>query len=107
MPCCRYRTLRAAGAATMNPVEQADSRWHRHVPSEKAVRVVWVDEHGLLRCVPGRCIDVSARRIHMEVPEQIPLRTRVTLSAGRRSIPGPNLVKYLTRCDRTFILVLE
>jgi len=91
----------------MNPVEQGLVRWHRHVPSDKAVRVAWVDERGQLRCVPGRCIDVSERRIHMEVPEQIPLRTRVALSTGRKSIPGPNLVKYLTRCDTKFILVLE
>jgi hypothetical protein len=79
-------------------------------PGAKAdglVRVAWIDQRGQLRCMPGRCIDISARRIHLEVPEQVPLQTRVTLSAGRKSIPGPNAVKYLTKCDTKFILVLE
>ncbi|HWZ30684.1 MAG TPA: hypothetical protein VNX18_05095 [Bryobacteraceae bacterium] len=71
------------------------------------VRVAWVDERGQVRCMPGWCIDVSARRIHLEVPQQVPLHTQVTLSAGRKSIPGPNRVKYLTKCDSKFILVLE
>jgi hypothetical protein len=75
--------------------------------ADGSVRVAWVDERGKVRCMPGRCIDVSARRIHLEVPQQVPLQTRVTLSVGRKSIPGPNAVKYLTRCDTKFILVLE
>jgi hypothetical protein len=57
--------------------------------------------------MPGWCIDVSERRIHLEVPQRIPLQTRVKLSAGRQSIPGPSAVKYLTQCDTKFIVVLE
>jgi hypothetical protein len=91
----------------MNLAEHGLTHYPQHVPSDKAVRVAWVDERGKIRCAPGRCIDVSARRIHIEVPERIPLQTRVTLSAGRKSIPGPNLVKYLTKCETKFILVLE
>lgn len=71
------------------------------------VRVAWVDERGRPRCMAGRCIDASARRIHLEAPQQIPLRTRVSLSSGRKPIPGPNVVKYVTRYDARFILVLE
>ena len=91
----------------MNLAEQSLTGYPRHVPSDQAVRVAWVDQTGKVRCVPGRCIDVSARRIHIEVPERIPLQTRVTLKAGRKSIPGPNLVKYLTQYETKFILVLE
>ena len=36
----------------------------RHVPSEKPLRPAWLDEGGQIRCVTGRCIDVSSRRIH-------------------------------------------
>jgi hypothetical protein len=74
---------------------------------DEAVRIAWVDERGELRCMPGRCIDVSARRIHIEVPQQVPLKTHVALSRGGKSIPGPSAVKYLTKCDTKFILVLE
>lgn len=80
---------------------------HSHAISEELVRVAWVDELGQVRCIPGRCIDVSARRIHIEVPQQVPLRTQVVLSARGKSIAGPNAVKYLTKCDTKFIIVLE
>lgn len=84
----------------------SDFRYTR-ATADESVRVAWVDELGQLRCMAGRCIDVSTRRIHLEVPQQVPLQTRVTLSAGRRSIHGPSAVKYLTKCDTKFILVLE
>lgn len=75
--------------------------------SDGLVLVAWVNDRGQLRCMPGRCIDISVRRIHIEVPEQIPLRTQVRLSAVGKSISGPNVVKYLTKCDTRFILMLE
>jgi|HubBroStandDraft_6_1064221.scaffolds.fasta_scaffold383436_2 hypothetical protein len=75
--------------------------------ADGSVLVAWVNERGQLRCMPGRCIDISIRRIHIEVPEQIPLRTQVRLSAVGKSLPGPNVVKYLTKCDSRFILMLE
>jgi hypothetical protein len=43
----------------------------------------------------------------VEVPEQIPLHTRVMLRANAISIAGSTSVKYVTRCDRAFILVLD
>ena len=33
----------------------------RRVPSDKPVRLAWFDERGQIRCVTGRCIDVSSR----------------------------------------------
>ena len=43
----------------------------------------------------------------MEVPEQIPLHTRVLLRANGISVAGSTSVKYVTRCDTKFILVLD
>ena len=79
----------------------------RRAPPDKPVRLAWLDEHGRIRCLTARCIDVSSKRIHVEVPEQIPLDTRVMLRANAISIAGSTSVKYVTRCDRTFILVLD
>jgi len=78
-----------------------------YATADGSVRVAWVNERGQLRCMAGRCIDISTRRIHLEVPEQVPLQTHVKLSSRGRSIPGPSAVKYLTKCDDRFILVLE
>jgi hypothetical protein len=79
----------------------------RHVPSEKPVRLAWLDEGGQIRCATGRCIDVSSRWIHVEVREQIPLDTRVMLRADGLSVAGSTSVKYVTRCAASFILVLD
>jgi hypothetical protein len=79
----------------------------RRVPSEQPVRLAWLDECGQIRCVTGRCIDASSRRVHVEVREQIPLHTHVMLRADGISIAGSTSVNYVTRCDTTFILVLD
>ena len=43
----------------------------------------------------------------MEVPEHIPLKTRVMLQADRNHIAGWAFVKYVTHFNAGFILVLE
>jgi len=80
---------------------------YAHATADGPVRVAWVDKRGQVHRMPGWCIDVSDVRIHLEVPQQIPLQTHVTLSACRKRIPGPNAVKCLTKCGKKFILVLE
>ena len=91
----------------MKPAAPIFGSLERRVPSDKPVRLAWLDERGQIRCVTGRCIDVSSRRIHVEVSEEIPLHTRVMLRVHANSIAGSTSVKYLTRCDTKFILVLD
>jgi len=79
----------------------------RRCGTEKPVRLAWLDKSGEIRCLTGRCIDVSSRRVHVEVREQIPLNTRVMLRAEGIKVAGSTSVKYVTRCDATFILVLD
>ena len=79
----------------------------QYVPSDKPVRLAWLDEDGRIRSVTGRCIDVSSTRVHVEVREHIPLHTHVMLRADGISIAGSTSVKYVTRCDSKFILVLD
>jgi hypothetical protein len=69
--------------------------------------LAWLDSSGHIKCVAGRCIDVSSKRIHIEVPEPIPVRTRVMLRADGIGIAGSTSVKYLTPYGTKFILVLE
>jgi hypothetical protein len=79
----------------------------RRVPPDKSVRLAWLDEHGQIRCVPGRCIELSSKRIHVEVAVQIPLHTPVMLRADGISIAGSASVKHVTRCDTRFVVVLD
>lgn len=78
------------------------------VPAEKLIRLAWVDECGHPRCASGRCIDISNRRIHVEVGAKIPLQTPVILRTDGISMAGSALVRYVTPCaDTKFILVLD
>jgi hypothetical protein len=91
----------------MKPTAPELGSLDRRLPSDQPVRLAWLDERGQIRCLTGRCIDVSSRRIHVEVSEKIPLHTRVMLRADATSIAGSTSVKFITRCDSTFILVLD
>jgi hypothetical protein len=90
----------------MGSTHSFESRY-RSVPSEKPVRLAWVDEPGRVRCAHGRCIDISRRRIHIEVPVKIPLHTPVMLRADGISIAGSAFVKYVSPYGGKFIVVLE
>jgi hypothetical protein len=91
----------------MNPTVPKFESLDRRVLSDKPVRLAWLDEYGQIRCLTGRCIDVSNRRVHVEVREQIPLGTRVMLRADGISVAGSTSVKYVTRHETSFILVLD
>jgi len=80
---------------------------YQQVPSDKPLRLAWLDSCGQIRFVVGRCIDITRSRIHVEVNEQIPLRTRVMLRADGSDIAGSAFVKYVTPYEAKFIVVLE
>jgi hypothetical protein len=80
---------------------------YQQVPSDKPLRLAWLDQNGQIRFVVGRCIDITRSRIHVEVKEQIPLRTRVMLRADGSNIAGSAFVKYVTPYEAKFIMVLE
>jgi len=86
---------------------QGFANGYQRVPSDKPLRLAWLDQRGHIRFVVGRCIDITRTRIHMEVTELIPLRTRVMLRADGSDIAGSAFVKYVTPYEEKFIVVLE
>jgi hypothetical protein len=80
---------------------------YQWVPSDKPLRLAWLDESGHMRFVVGRCIDITHSRIHVEVNYQIPLQTRVMLRADGSNIAGSAFVKYVTPYEAKYIVVLE
>ena len=80
---------------------------YQQVPSDKPLRLVWLDSGGQIRFAMGRCIDITRSRIHVEVNEQIPLRARVMLRADGSNSAGSAVVKYVTPYEAKFIVVLE
>lgn len=95
---------------TTHPFENGSRGWeggYQQVPSDKPLRLVWLDSGGQIRFAVGRCIDITRSRIHVEVNEQIPLRARVMLRADGSNIAGSAFVKYVTPYEAKFIVVLE
>jgi len=86
---------------------QGFANGYQQVPSDKPLRLAWLDQRGQIRFVVGRCIDITRSRIHVEVNEQIPLRARVMLRADGSNIAGSAFVKYVTPYEKKFIVVLE
>jgi len=86
---------------------QGFANGYQQVPSDKPLRIAWLDPRGQIRFVVGRCIDITRSRIHVEVNQQIPLRTRVMLRADGSDIAGSAFVKYVTPYEAKFIVVLE
>jgi hypothetical protein len=80
---------------------------YQRIPSDKPLRLAWLDQGGRIRFVVGRCIDITRSRIHVEVNQQIPLRTRVMLRADGTNIAGAAFVKYVTPYEAKYIVVLE
>jgi hypothetical protein len=80
---------------------------YQQLPSDKPLRLAWLDSGGQIRFVVGRCIDITHSRIHVEVKEQVPLHTRVMLRADGSNIAGSAFVKYVTPYEAKYILVLE
>ena len=80
---------------------------YQQVPSDKPLRLAWLDEREQIQFVVGRCIDITRSRIHVEVSQQIPLRARVMLRADGSNIAGSAVVKYVTPYEAKFIVVLE
>ena len=83
------------------------SESNTRIPPDNPIRLAWRDAGGRIRCLPGRCIDMSRKRVHIEVREEIPLHTRVMLRAGDINVASATSVTYVTHYGPTFILVLE
>ena len=71
------------------------------------MRLSWLAVRGQTRCVTGRGIVIASKRVHVEVRERIPLGIKVTLRADGFSVAGSASVKYVTRCEASFNLVLD
>lgn len=83
-----------------------DLRRHRRVNLPSSVRVSWQDG-GAEKYARGRCLDVSASGLRIEVPERIPVRTYVTVSADQPHFNANASVRHCTRAGSKYVLGLE
>ncbi len=88
-------------------MSKRDMRRHQRIPYLGPVRISWEDEHGLSKYAQARCLDVSEGGLRIEVPEPIPVHSRVSLAADRINLAGSATVKNIARHGSKYILGLN
>ena len=84
-----------------------DLRRHlRHQPPG-TVRLTWHDASGCLKYARGRCLDISASGIRIEIPEPIPLRSYVTVSADKIGFTANASVRHVARVAGKYMIGME
>ena len=88
-------------------LSKRDIRRYQRIPYLGAVGISWEDEHGLPRYAPATCLDVSEGGLRIEVPERIPVSSRISLRADRINLQGSATVKHIARRGSKYILGLN
>jgi len=84
-----------------------DIRRHERIPFLGGVHISWEDARGGPKQTQARCLDVSEEGLRIEVPEPIPVQSRVSLRADRINFHGSGTVKYIARRGAKYILGLN
>jgi hypothetical protein len=106
-PSGQQRAMLSKTNTTMSVPTMLLRKFDARAQSDKLIRLAWIDEAKHVKCVSGRCFEVTNRMIRVESSERIPLHTRVLLRAPGMGMAGAASVKYVTNCVNTFILVLD
>ncbi len=71
------------------------------------VRLTWQDANGCQKFTRGRCLDLSASGIRVEVPEPIPLRSYVTVKLENVDLTSSASVRHVGRLAGKYWVGLE
>src|SRR3974390_832030 len=82
-------------------------RRYARFPFLGTVRVSWQDLSGSPKFARGRCLDISASGIRIEVPEPIPLRSYVTVTAEKIGTTVNASVRHVARAAGKYLIGLE
>ena len=84
-----------------------DLRRHPRTRSPGTIRLGWQDASGSPRFARGRCLDVSASGIRVEVPEPIPLHSCVFVSAENINLSVNASILHISRVDGKYLIGME
>lgn len=82
-------------------------RRHPRTPHAGPVKISWQDSSGADRWARGKCVDVSEGGLRIELLDEIPINTRVILSAESLHISGSAVVKNASRKGLKLLIGLE
>ncbi len=84
-----------------------DLRRYCRVVLPGVVRLSWQDASGNQKFARGRCLDLSASGIRVEVPESIPLRSYVTVKLEGVALTSSASVRHVGRLAGKYWVGLE
>jgi hypothetical protein len=89
------------------PVPIRDIRRDPRLASGDPVRVSWEDGSAGQRFASGKCIDVSASGLKIEVLTPIPVHTNVMIRAEGLGLSGPAVVKHSLRRGTKYVVGVQ
>lgn len=84
-----------------------DIRRHPRVPFPGGIRLSWQDPTGNMSFALGRCIDLSASGMRLELPVAIPVRSYVTMKTDQGGIATNASVRHCARAGGKYIVGIE
>jgi hypothetical protein len=82
-------------------------RRHPRIQSPGTVRLSWQDASGSPKFARGKCLDLSASGIRVEIPAPIPPRTYVTVAAENFHLTANASVRHVARAAGKYLIGLE
>src|SRR5665213_1290940 len=95
---CKYGRMKEPG------ISPQDRRQQEQSSSTAAVLISWEDERGLVRYSHAKLLDISPDGLRIEMPEPIPVRSRLLLRADRINFSGSATVRNVTWRGCRYIL---
>jgi hypothetical protein len=71
------------------------------------VRLAWEDSSTGMKFVAGRCVDVSAAGLKVEVLVPIPVRTNLMVRADALGLSGSGVVKHSLRRGTKYVIGVQ
>src|SRR3981081_3996731 len=84
-----------------------DIRRHNRIPYPGLIKLCWQDTRGDNKIGQGKCIDISASGLRMELPEPVILRSYVTLRSERIGLASSGSVRHCARFGGKYIVGIE
>jgi len=84
-----------------------DMRQDPRLTSGDAVRLAWEDLSTGPRFVSGKCVDVSAAGLKVEVLVPIPVRTNLMVRAEALGLSGSGVVKHSLRRGTKYVIGVQ
>jgi hypothetical protein len=71
------------------------------------VRLAWEDSSTGTKFVAGKCVDVSAAGLKIEVPLAIPVRTNLMVRSETLGLSGAGVVKHSLRRGTKYVIGIQ